>query len=110
MIRVKQATIALTRGDATGALAIALQADALATRLQNQRLRATTLRILADSRARLGERNSALELVHEAAEIAASHGTWLSQAKCFRLAANLTGNVDFARRAQELQIAHGSAQ
>jgi hypothetical protein len=105
MIRAKQATIALTRGDARGAIVKASEADACALKLGNQRIRATTLRILAESRARLGEPVTALELIHEAVEVSQRFGTWRSLGECLRVAATLTGDPVFTRRARELDFA-----
>jgi len=107
MIRAKQAVIALSRGDTAVALSKASDADAVALKLENPRLRAVTLRILAESRARLGERHAALELIHQAVDVAERYGTWRSQEECFKVAATLTGDLVLARRARELGFARG---
>lgn len=101
-IQYLQALTSLLRGDTTRALKKALAADAAASALENSRIRASAVRSLAEIRAQCGEISKATDLVHEAIGLSERCGNWGTLSACFRVAAKVTGERRFIRRALEL--------
>lgn len=101
-IQYLRASASLLRGETEQALRRAHAADAAALGFENSRMRASTLRLLADIHSRRGELSQANHLIHEAVDLSERYGSWGTMAACLRVAAKITGKKQFTRRAIEL--------
>jgi hypothetical protein len=103
-LEVDQATCLLLAGKPAESLRRAASAELVAAALCNERLRGAALRTTAPAQYALGRRLDAQRTVRQMLSTLESHGSKTSLLLGLRVASQITGSIEFARRAAELAL------